>query len=194
VHTAHTTIRCYVIVELASPEGDQKPYVLKGKGKMEMGTFWAHHVSGPCMDIVLQCAENKDASMFEIDDYVAGYAENLVSHKEAPSESYPTRKLLRGGGGWTERVKNPFAPPPHQRDLSICNIDDKKNAVCYNTAEFATEYGKARAVARLFINGSGGCTGWVSIHIEKELGSSAVSRCFSIKHIHAYRWWALTPS
>jgi hypothetical protein len=159
----HTTI-FDTVVELSDPaEGDRKPYVLRGKGKREMGTFWAHHVNSPCMDITLQCAENKDASMFEIDDYVAGYAENIFSHNTATSESDPTRKL-RGGASWSDREKNPFALP-NQRDLSVCNADDKKNAVCYNTVEFATEYENARAVARLFINGSGGCTGWVS-HIE----------------------------
>jgi hypothetical protein len=138
---------------LADPEGNQRPYVLRGKGKMEMGTFWAHHVSGPCMDITLQCSENKykDKSMFEIDDYVAGYP--------TASESDPTRKL-RGGALWSES-ENPFAPP-RERDLSICNVDDLENAVCYNTTEFATEYENARAVARLYINGKFGCTGWVS--------------------------------
>jgi hypothetical protein len=148
---------------LSDPEGEQKPYVLQGKGKIEMGTFWAHHVSGPCMDIILQCAENKDASLFEIDDYVAGYPENIFSRNAATSESDPSKKLR--GGGWSER-ENPFAPP-HERDLTVCGIDDKLNAVCYNTDEFATEYTNARAVARLRINGSKVCTGWVS-HIEKE--------------------------
>jgi hypothetical protein len=174
VHTAHTTIRYYLIVELSDPEGDQKPFVLRGKGKMKMGTFWAHHVNGPCMDITLHCAENKDASMFEIDDYVAGYAHNIFSHN---AESDPTRKLR--SGAWSER-ENPFATP-RERDLSICNVDDKKNAVCYNTTEFATEYGKARAVARLFINGSGGCTGWVS-HIEKENVSNNEARLLYAAH------------
>jgi hypothetical protein len=173
-HTAHTTIPCYVIVELAAPEGDRKPFVLRGKGKMEMGTFWAHHVNGPCMDITMQCAENRDASMFEIDDYVAGYAHNIFSHNVATSESDPTRKLR--SGGWSEREKNPF-PPPHERDLSICGDDDKLNAVCYNTDEFATEYSKARSVARLWINGSGGCTGWVS-HTKKEYESKYEARLF----------------
>jgi hypothetical protein len=130
-----------VLVELSDPEGDQN-IVFRGKGKQEMGSFWAHHVSGSCMDIKLQCTKNgKDDSTFEIDDYVAGYA-NIA------------------GGAW--RID-----PSHHRDLSLCGTDDKKNAVCYNTAEFAAEYGKARAVARLFINGSGACTGWVSLTLKR---------------------------
>jgi len=43
---------------------------------------------------------------------------------------------------------------------AICGADDKENAVCYETSH-PVEYDKARAVARLLINGSGLCTGWL---------------------------------
>jgi hypothetical protein len=130
--------------------------ILSGKGKQEMGSFWAHHVTGSCMDIALQCTTSKDDITFEIDDYVAGYPDTVFTHEKAPDESDATRNLR-------SELDNPFAP---SRDLSICGADNKKNAVCYNTAAFKTEYGKARAVARLFINGSSACTGWVR-HIEQ---------------------------
>jgi hypothetical protein len=43
---------------------------------------------------------------------------------------------------------------------SICGTDDSNWAKCYQTSE-PTLYGESRAVARLLINGTGGCTGWL---------------------------------
>jgi hypothetical protein len=43
---------------------------------------------------------------------------------------------------------------------AICGSDDKENAVCYESSH-PTEYDRGRAVARLLINGSGLCTGWL---------------------------------
>lgn len=48
-------------------------------------------------------------------------------------------------------------PPPE----AICGTDDKENAVCYQGSN-PTEYGRARAVARLLIQGSSLCTGWLA--------------------------------
>ncbi len=44
---------------------------------------------------------------------------------------------------------------------ALCGADDKDNAVCYQTSN-PVEYDKARAVARLFIQGSSLCTGWLA--------------------------------
>ena len=44
---------------------------------------------------------------------------------------------------------------------AICGSDDKENAVCYETSH-PTEYNRARAVARLLINGGSLCTGWLA--------------------------------
>jgi hypothetical protein len=43
---------------------------------------------------------------------------------------------------------------------TICGRDNKENAMCY-ASSFPTEYNKSRAVARLLINGSGLCTGFL---------------------------------
>ena len=43
---------------------------------------------------------------------------------------------------------------------TICGSDSKENAACY-TSSFPTEYSKSRAVARLLINGSNHCTGFL---------------------------------
>jgi hypothetical protein len=44
---------------------------------------------------------------------------------------------------------------------AICGTDDKENAVCYQSS-YPTEYDRSRAVARLLIQGSGLCTGWLA--------------------------------
>jgi hypothetical protein len=166
---------------LSDPEGGQN-IVLSGKGKQEMGSFWAHHVSGPCMDIALQCTKNKDDIKFEIDDYVAGYPDNIFTH--ATDESDPTRNLR-------SELDNPF-DPTHQRDLSICGADNKKNAVCYSGSPFKTEYGKARAVARLYINGSSACTGWVG-YMLNDIRINFILRILTQRpHILFNSWWAPT--
>ncbi|MGV8039521.1 MAG: choice-of-anchor J domain-containing protein [Thermoanaerobaculaceae bacterium] len=77
--------------------------------------------------------------------------------------------LLLGGGdraGWGFRIDEyaagypiPSVPDP-QAPSSICGDDDSEWARCY----LATEpmiYERSRAVARLLINGSGACTGWL---------------------------------
>jgi hypothetical protein len=149
------------LVVLSDPAGDQS-VVLRGKGKQEMGSFWAHHVSGSCMNIALQCDKKKDEINFEIDDYVAGYPVNIFTHETATNGSDATRNLRVGVEASFSELENPFASPSNHRDLSVCGADNKRNAVCYRKEAFKFEYRKARAVARLYINGSGGCTGWVS--------------------------------
>ena len=44
---------------------------------------------------------------------------------------------------------------------AICGTDDKENAVCYAT-NHPTEYDHGRAVARLLIQGTSLCTGWLA--------------------------------
>jgi hypothetical protein len=45
-------------------------------------------------------------------------------------------------------------------DKALCGADDSGWAPCYASSDPAI-YGRARPVARLLINGSGGCTGWL---------------------------------
>ena len=44
---------------------------------------------------------------------------------------------------------------------AICGTDDKENAICYQSSH-PTEYNRGRAVARLLIQGSSLCTGWLA--------------------------------
>lgn len=52
-----------------------------------------------------------------------------------------------------------LGPPPEPR--AICGVDDKDNAVCYETSH-PTEYDRSRAAARLLITGRWLCTGWLA--------------------------------
>lgn len=72
------------------------------------------------------------ASGFEIDRYAAGYVDLI------PSMGF-------GGPG----------------EDAICGEDDKKNAICYEDTE-PVVYDRARAVARLLIQGVTLCTGWLA--------------------------------
>lgn len=51
-----------------------------------------------------------------------------------------------------------FDPPGGQE--ALCGPDDSLEAKCYQASQPAA-YSKARAVARLLINGTGACTGWL---------------------------------
>lgn len=61
-----------------------------------------------------------------------------------------------------DQVARGFGPevPPTEDTEALCGADDSQWAPCYQTSEPAA-YSKARAVARLRINGSGACTGWL---------------------------------
>lgn len=47
------------------------------------------------------------------------------------------------------------------RKLTVCGRDDKRNAICYNETH-PEIYSKARPIARLLINGTYACTGWLA--------------------------------
>lgn len=62
-----------------------------------------------------------------------------------------------------DRFARGFPPADDKADGladSVCGLDDSQWAKCYATSE-PEIYGKARAVLRLHINGTGGCTGWL---------------------------------
>ena len=96
--------------------------------------------------ISLQCKEDMHLASFEIDEYVAGFASAKDEHYLGSNGN--RRKYLRAVS------HNPG------RDLTICNKDDMKNAICYENSN-PTAYEKSKAVARLIINGSSACTGWL---------------------------------
>jgi hypothetical protein len=143
VHFANIDLDPSCSVEIADANGDQRT-IMHGRGRQSLGTFWARHVEGDVMEITLKCNGANKKAEFVIDNYVAGYPQEF----RVPEE----------------RKRNLRAPDPFKhlkRDLAICGVvDDKKNAKCYQSTH-PTEYNKAKAVARLIINGAWGCTGWL---------------------------------
>ena len=119
------------------------------------GTFWAHHVRYDTMIIEYQClvvvdgkpnaekeAEavllvNTTRPSFLIDKYAAGFAD-ITNH-----DHHRNRRDER-----------------HGRDLIICSNDDKLNAICWEEA-YPEVYNKAKAVAKLLVQGTNVCTGFL---------------------------------
>ncbi len=125
IHFADFALATGEYVTISDAYGKQK-YTLRGRGKMDAGTFWARHIKGDTAVIEYFTKDRKLGKGFEIDEYVAGNA---------------------AFGGRMSRA--------------ICGADDKLNAVCYQSSH-PTEYDRSRAVARLLIQGSGLCTGWLA--------------------------------
>lgn len=107
------------------------------------------------MDINLTCEKDKDQAIFRIDEFsVSGNSfDDSPERNRASSASNHLRTRDRKSlASFLDAISD-------ERKLSICGPNDKHNAVCYK--DKTTVYSKARAVARLFINGSGACTGWL---------------------------------
>jgi hypothetical protein len=103
----------------------------------------------------LTCEGDNEHALFEIDEYASGYPQD-----EDYQLDEPDRRYLRSQPN-INKEESLFLNAAHdQRDLSICKSDDRKNAICYKQSE-PIIYDKARAVARLFINGMSVCTGWL---------------------------------
>jgi subtilisin-like proprotein convertase family protein len=71
-----------------------------------------------------------------------------------PGEGYVVDRIAHGRPSGTA-----FAAPGYA-SLSICGSDDSSWAKCYQTTEPAI-YAQSRAVARLLVNGTLACTGWL---------------------------------
>mmetsp|Transcript_16205 Transcript_16205/g.21736 ORF Transcript_16205/g.21736 Transcript_16205/m.21736 type:complete len:307 (-) Transcript_16205:156-1076(-) len=148
VHLSNLDLPTGCSFSLTDGNGGQE-YTLTGRGLYDLGTFWGHHVNGDTMVLTLHCDSEMASPVFEVDDYVAGYPNNGVGqsrHLRSSAASHPPDE--------------DFLQAIGHRDLSICDADDKRNAICYKESH-PTEYTKAKAVARLYINGSGACTGWL---------------------------------
>jgi V8-like Glu-specific endopeptidase len=123
-------------VEITSPDGKfYFTYREKGKvvrgGEDVLGNFWARHTVGDTAIVRLISNSRKGGWGFEIDKWVAGYESHIID------------ALLTGMEAEVE---------------AICSSDDKEWAKCYDGT---TMYDKGRAVARLLMNGSSACTGWL---------------------------------
>jgi len=87
-------------MDVTNGDGSQSS-TLRGRGRQELKTFWARHVTGDVLKLKMTC-RNGERGMFEVDEYAAGFPED-------------TEKKFEDDNGV----------------LSICGTDDKRNAVCY---------------------------------------------------------------
>jgi len=119
-------------VTLTDENGGEE-YTSTGKGLFNLGSFWAHHINSDTMIITLRCKNSGHIknSVIDIDQYTAGF---------------PIQDKLENNR--------------RSLSMSICGSDDKRNAICYKNND-SSKYNKSKAVARLLVNGSGACTGWL---------------------------------
>ena len=155
---------CSVDITDDSEEGEEQlsPYTLTGLGKFDLGTFWAHHVNGDTMKLSLSCDEvdDKDFALFEIDQFVAGFPLNNDPNSHSNERHLRSHSTTEVSNTKEEKTTSFLKAIHEERKLSICGRDDKRNAICYKSSE-PTIYNKAKAVARLLINGRYACTGWL---------------------------------
>ena len=152
VHFQHMDLGegCSITVQEAS-RGEMS-HAYTGKGRQDLGTFWAQHIYGDSIEIILACEDWETKAEFEVDEYAAGFPEDALH------DSRGRKRNLRRG-----ETDNSFPPPFIGRDgreLSICGTNDMRNAQCYES-DFPTEYNLAGAVAKVHIHGTGVCTGWL---------------------------------
>ena len=140
VHFANLDLHRKCAMTIADANGQQATEML-GRGRKNLGTFWGHHVEGDTMILTLSCkVENKRAD-FLIDGFAAGYPNDQDRKRHLRRDDRLARRTQVGA-------------------KTVCTADDKLNAKCYESSH-PTEYTKAKAVARLVVNGMYGCTGWL---------------------------------
>ncbi|MDY7094017.1 MAG: trypsin-like peptidase domain-containing protein [Acidobacteriota bacterium] len=120
-----------------SPDGSRS-WSFTGYGKAEAllkDGFWGIHIPG-------------DTAVLELYSSVAVPEGAVIMDRFA--HGYPDAEALI--------ASQPF--PDDAGNEAICGSDDSERAQCAQSGH-PTIYSKSRAVARLLINGTGGCTGWL---------------------------------
>ncbi|MCP5047608.1 MAG: trypsin-like peptidase domain-containing protein, partial [bacterium] len=131
-------------VEIMS--GDESiSYTYSGKGKLvnngkeSISEFWATHIPGDTTVVRLYSHNPNGAFGFVIDQWVRGYEKQRIA------------ELVEG-------LEAAMDLPRPEDPEAICSSDDMDWAKCHEGTEM---YNKARTVARLLMNGSSACTGWL---------------------------------
>lgn len=111
-----------------------RSWTFTGTGKGRLGItegFWGIHIPGDVAILELWSRGPVASGAVEIDRFAYGY----------------------------KSLALPPEPEPLEPE-ALCGPDDSEWAKCLQTRE-PTSYTKSRAVARLLINGTGACTGWL---------------------------------
>lgn len=135
---------------ISDAQGGQS-YTLEGRGKMGMGTFWSQHVKGSAVILQLMVSSSTGGQGFRIDQYVTGF----LDLGSAPATVAASGKVTAAAAASAETEGS------KGREIqALCGTDDKRNAVCFKDS-YPLAYERSRPVARLLINGSSLCTGWL---------------------------------
>ena len=94
--------------------------------------------------------DNERGEFWSIPIYGNRAVIEIISNSGNSSFGYVIDKIARGFT--SEELGN--------TSLTICNEDDREEAKCYQESEVEV-YDKSRAVARLWLNGTAVCTGWL---------------------------------
>jgi hypothetical protein len=134
----------YVVVR--SPDGSQH-WIYTRFGRHDLGAaeggFFATHIRGDAVVVELYTTGSSSSYGYSIDKYGRGYNDDEI------------RWFWEQGLG--EEMN--LARPPEEPE-SLCGADDTGEAKCYQASE-PEIYDTSRAVARLLLNGSAWCTGWL---------------------------------
>jgi hypothetical protein len=113
-------------------------YTAEDNERMEISPegFWGLHIYGSNAIVELYSTRRVGPNAVVIDRFARGFRS-----WELPVGAYPGEE-------------------PEIGAMSICGSDDSRWAKCYESTE-ATAYSRSRTVARLLINGTSACTGWL---------------------------------
>jgi hypothetical protein len=136
LHFASFDLAAGDVLVISDPAGNQR-YSMRGRGKLDAGTFWARHIKGDTAVIELIARRGPDSQEME------------VARRAGTNKGFVVDEYAAG-----------FVDLGTAQPKAICGADDKENAICYASSH-STEYNTARAVARLLIAGSSLCTGWL---------------------------------
>ena len=91
---------CVMEVSGKNLNGKQQRYEMTGKGKRQMGTFWAQHVKGDQITVQVKCKKGpaKDKGRFVIDEIAVGYT---------TEEAGDGRRRASICGPWVRRTPSP---------------------------------------------------------------------------------------
>jgi V8-like Glu-specific endopeptidase len=132
-------------VVVRSPDGTQSwTYHELGRGDLgRSGGFYSTRIRGERALVELWTQGTKSAFGYSIDHFARGYS------------AWEIEDLWARGLGEELNL-----PEPEGTGESTCTTNDLENAICYETSE-AEIYDHSRSVARLLIQGSFLCTGWL---------------------------------
>lgn len=146
VHFAHFDLAPGDFVVVRTPDNKYR-WTYTGQGRANLGTspegFFATHVVGDVALVELHTTGSSSGYGYRIDYYGRGYNDVEIEQFWA--------------AGLGEKMNLPI---PASMEESVCTTDDTKEAKCYQASN-PDAYDKSRAVARLLLNGSAWCTGWL---------------------------------